>query len=135
MYLSELWHIFHDELDLDGNGHLDPTELQAALIKAGQCYQNCRRVLITYLRTFQGIEPSPAKIDDFMLSISSQPHSQNITFSEFRDFFLLLPRKVSPAEIYRYYELRKYMGDDGRGAARVNMEGDKNTDLLSSYGC
>uniref|UniRef100_A0A8H8CJZ1 EF-hand domain-containing protein n=1 Tax=Psilocybe cubensis TaxID=181762 RepID=A0A8H8CJZ1_PSICU len=107
----ELWHIFHDELDLDGNGHLDPTELRAALKKAG-------------------IEPSPAKINDFMLSISSEPHSQNITFSEFRDFFLLLPRKVSPAEIYRYYELRKYMGDDGRGAARVNMEGDKNTALV-----
>jgi len=24
---TELWHVFHDELDLDGNGHLDAEEL------------------------------------------------------------------------------------------------------------
>ena len=34
-YRPELWHIFHDELDLDGNGHLDPKELHSALSKAG----------------------------------------------------------------------------------------------------
>ena len=34
-YRPELWHIFHDELDLDGNGHIDPKELQSALSKAG----------------------------------------------------------------------------------------------------
>lgn len=71
----------------------------------------------------QGIESNPSKIDDFMASVSSGPHSRNITFSEFRDFFLLLPRKISPAEIYQYYQLRKFLGDDGRGPARVNMEG------------
>lgn len=59
-----------------------------------------------------------------MTFLTSSPHSHTITFTEFRDFLLLLPRKVSPAEIYRYYELKKFMGDDGRGgAARVNMEG------------
>jgi len=31
----ELWTIFHDELDLDGNGHLDSEELRIALSKAG----------------------------------------------------------------------------------------------------
>lgn len=31
----ELWTIFHDELDLDGNGHLDSEELHTALSKAG----------------------------------------------------------------------------------------------------
>ena len=31
----ELWRIFHDELDLDGNGHLDADELASALQKAG----------------------------------------------------------------------------------------------------
>jgi hypothetical protein len=25
--------------------------------------------------------------------------------------------------LFRYYEVRKFLGDDGRGAARVNMEG------------
>lgn len=58
-----------------------------------------------------------------MASVSTVEHSPHITFDEFRNFFILLPRKISPAEIYKYYEMRKYMGDDGRGAARVNMEG------------
>ena len=35
MYSSELWHIFHDELDVDGNGHLDANELSLALDRAG----------------------------------------------------------------------------------------------------
>ncbi|KAF8165282.1 mitochondrial carrier [Crassisporium funariophilum] len=101
----ELWHIFHDELDLDENGRLDQKELHSALSKAG-------------------IELMPSTISEFILSLSTEPHSQHINFDEFRDFFILLPRKVSPAEIYRYYEVKKYMGEDGRGAARVNMEGD-----------
>jgi solute carrier family 25 phosphate transporter 23/24/25/41 len=33
--LEELWHIFHSELDLNGNGHLDAEELGLALRKAG----------------------------------------------------------------------------------------------------
>lgn len=32
---EELFRVFHNELDLDGNGHLDATELRAALAKAG----------------------------------------------------------------------------------------------------
>lgn len=55
--------------------------------------------------------------------LASSPHSHAISFPEFRDFLLLLPRKVSTKEIFRYYEVRKYMGADGRGAARVTMEG------------
>jgi hypothetical protein len=39
-FSSELWHIFHDELDLDGNGQLDQGELQSALSKAG-AYHYC----------------------------------------------------------------------------------------------
>ncbi len=56
------------------------------------------------------------------LTPDAQPHA-SVTFSEFRDFLLLLPRKVSPAEIYRYYQMNKYLGDDGKGVARVTMEG------------
>ena len=37
--ILELWTIFHDELDLDGNGHLDSEELSLALDKAGQLTQ------------------------------------------------------------------------------------------------
>lgn len=59
-----------------------------------------------------------------MTFLASSPHSHAISFQEFRDFLLLLPRKASPEEIFRFYEVKKFMGDDGRGAARVNMEGE-----------
>ncbi|KAH0587640.1 hypothetical protein H2248_006408 [Termitomyces sp. 'cryptogamus'] len=101
----ELWSIFHDELDLDGNGHLDAQELSLALGKAG-------------------INLSQTMLSDFMNTLTSSPHSQAISFAEFRDFLLLLPRKASPVEIYQYYEVSKFMGDDGRGPARLTMEGD-----------
>ncbi|KAF8517770.1 mitochondrial carrier [Gautieria morchelliformis] len=102
---AELWTIFHDELDLDNNGHLDAAELAEALGNAG-------------------ITLTPATLSDFMTFLTSSPHSHAISFPEFRDFLLLLPRHASTTEIYRYYEVRKFLGDDGRGAARVNMEGD-----------
>ncbi|KAF9464486.1 mitochondrial carrier domain-containing protein [Collybia nuda] len=101
----ELWSIFHDELDLDGNGHLDARELTLALSKAG-------------------IKLSPKTLSEFMTTLTSSPHSHTVSFAEFRDFLLLLPRKASPAEIFQYYEVSKFMGDDGRGVARVTMEGD-----------
>lgn len=101
----ELWSIFHDELDLDGNGHLDARELTLALSKAG-------------------INLSQKTLSEFMTTLTSSPHSRAISFTEFRDFLLLLPRKASPAEIYQFYEVNKFMGDDGRGPARVTMEGD-----------
>ncbi|KAI0045310.1 mitochondrial carrier [Auriscalpium vulgare] len=101
----ELWHTFHDELDLDNNGHLDAEELAVALQKAG-------------------ITLSPSTLSDFMTYLTASPHSHSISFAEFRDFLLLLPRKVSTVEIYQFYEVRKFLGDDGRGAARVTMEGD-----------
>ncbi|KAI0284382.1 mitochondrial carrier [Russula aff. rugulosa BPL654] len=102
---AELWNIFHNELDLDSNGHLDAEELTVALRKAG-------------------VRVSSSTLSDFMTSLTASPHSHSISFQEFRDFLLLLPRRVSTKEIYRFYEVRKFLGDDGRGAARVTMEGD-----------
>ncbi|KAI0322512.1 mitochondrial carrier [Amylostereum chailletii] len=101
----ELWRIFHDELDLDGNGHLEADELTIALQKAG-------------------IRLTPSTLSDFMTYLTASPHSHAISFQEFRNFLLLLPRKVSTKEIYQFYEVRKFLGDDGKGAARVTMEGD-----------
>ncbi|KAF9075717.1 mitochondrial carrier [Rhodocollybia butyracea] len=101
----ELWNIFHNELDIDGNGRLDEKELDAALRKSD-------------------IVLPPAALEEFMAFLTATPHSRPITFSEFRDFFLLLPRKISPEELLRYYQVTKFLGDDGRGAARVTMEGD-----------
>lgn len=66
---------------------------------------------------------TPSTLSEFMTFFTSSNHSHAITFPEFRDFLLLLPRKVSTAEIYRWYEVRKFLGDDGRGAARVTMDG------------
>lgn len=60
---------------------------------------------------------------EFMTSLTSSPHSHAISFSEFRDFFLLLPREASTTEIYRYYEVKRSASGDARGAARVTMEG------------
>jgi solute carrier family 25 phosphate transporter 23/24/25/41 len=58
-----------------------------------------------------------------MSSLTASPHSHLISFAEFRDFFLLLPRKASTQEFYQYYEVKKRLDSDNRGAARVNMEG------------
>lgn len=72
---------------------------------------------------FPGITLRPSTLTDFMTYLTWSPHSHMINFREFRDFLLLLPRKASAAEIYQYYEVKRFMGDDGRGAARVTMEG------------
>ncbi|KAK7470582.1 hypothetical protein VKT23_002006 [Stygiomarasmius scandens] len=102
---TELWNIFHNELDLDGNGTLDSQELDSAFRKSG-------------------IVLSSAALSEFMAFLASAPHPRSIRFDDFRDYFLLLPHKISPAEIYKYYEMTKFLGDDGRGPARVTMEGD-----------
>lgn len=70
-----------------------------------------------------GVRVSPLILSDFMISLTASPHSHAISFQEFRDFLLLLPRRASTKEIYRFYEVRRFLGDDGRGAARVTMEG------------
>lgn len=102
---AELWSVFHDELDLDGNGYLDSEELRIALSKAG-------------------IKLSSAGLAEFMMALTSSPHPHAVNFREFSNFLLLLPRKPSPSEIYRYYKCRRFMGDVGHGAARETMEGD-----------
>ena len=69
-----------------------------------------------------GIELSLSTASEFIMSLSAEPHSSHISFGEFRDFFILLSRKISPAEIYQYYEVKKYT-DSGRGPARSKVEG------------
>lgn len=66
------------------------------------------------------MELTPSMLSEFMTSLSSKTSSDHITFGEFRDFLILLPRRASPSEIYRYFQVRKFMGD---GPARVSMEG------------
>ncbi|KAI6034272.1 mitochondrial carrier domain-containing protein [Pisolithus microcarpus] len=64
---AELWSVFHDELDLDGNGYLDSEELRIALSKAG-------------------IKLSSADLAEFMMALTSSPHPHAVNFREFRRF-------------------------------------------------
>lgn len=70
-----------------------------------------------------GITLSPIALAEFITFLTQSPHSHVINFQQFRDFVLLLPRKASTPEIYQYYEVKRLMGYDGRGPARVTMEG------------
>jgi solute carrier family 25 phosphate transporter 23/24/25/41 len=122
---SELWHIFH-ELDLDRNGQLEAEELRSALKKSGiysWFYRIQQPTRLTACFICSGIQMTPEAFSEFMFSLSVSAHSRHVSFAEFRDFLLLLPRKASPEEIYRYYEVKRLLGDDGRGPARVTMEG------------
>jgi hypothetical protein len=80
-------------------------------------------LLLPLIFSHIGIKMSPGTLADFMTTLTASPHSHLISFTEFRDFLLLLPRKASTREIYRYYEVRRSLDPDHRGAARVNMEG------------
>lgn len=94
---------------------LDITEIRSALDRAG-------------------IELPPASLDDFIASLSSStrtsdPHAPGtstwyshdppppsyITWPEFRDYLLLLPRQPSVNEIFRFYQVRKAFGLFGIG--------------------
>lgn len=101
-------------------GHLDERELDLALRKAGQ-FSSSSMAFLAYLA---GIILTPSTLVDFMVFLTSSSHSHAVSFTEFRDFLLLLPRKVSAAEIYQYYEMKRFLGDDGKGVARVTMEGE-----------
>ncbi|ORX36264.1 mitochondrial carrier domain-containing protein [Kockovaella imperatae] len=114
----DLWEIFQD-LDRNGDGRLDVNDMRAALAKSG-------------------IEITPATAQDlvsFLASGSSSEASEDmyITFQEFRDFLIMLPRKATPFEIYKFYQVRKRFSD-GRGAARVDKEGDLNVSFPKSQG-
>jgi solute carrier family 25 phosphate transporter 23/24/25/41 len=131
-----LWDTFQD-LDKNGDGRLDSTDMRAALSRSG-------------------IDLSSSTVQDIVRSLASgsqfgQPGKDGsgdevyITFGEFRDFLIMLPRKATPFEIYKcespsklslrwvgeadelviVYQVRKRFSD-GRGAARVDKEGDIN---------
>lgn len=119
----ELWTIFHDELDLDGNGHLDSEEVRVALSKAGASFlRSCASSSCsTEGNAREGIQLAPANQAQFMTFLASSPDSHTVTFRDFRDVLLLLPRQVSPAEIYRFY--MALVGADARGATKMKMKG------------
>ncbi|CAD6983561.1 unnamed protein product [Tilletia controversa] len=129
---SELYTIFQD-IDKNGDGIVDIGEIRAALERAG-------------------IDLGSAPLEDFTACLASARYypsppvsgpsegSLYVTFPEFRDYLLLLPRKATMPEIFRFYQVRKAFGlfvEGGvfeelgrgwgrtkRGAAVVNFDGD-----------
>jgi solute carrier family 25 (mitochondrial phosphate transporter), member 23/24/25/41 len=67
-----------------------------------------------------GIKHSPSHVSQFIENLASSPRSEFITFTEFRNFLLFLPRKPSPAEIYQYYNVRRHIVHEDSAA---NVEG------------
>ena len=123
----ELYKIFV-EMDRNCDMKLDVQEIRTALDRAG-------------------IDVPQISLDDFIASLTSTRTSAHasgektyVTFPEFRDYLLLLPRKPSVPEIFRFYQVRKAFGLFGmggifaelavgwgkteRGAAAVNFDGD-----------
>ncbi|KDN48537.1 hypothetical protein K437DRAFT_255514 [Tilletiaria anomala UBC 951] len=134
----ELYAIFN-ELDKNGDMRLDVQEIRAALDRAG-------------------LDVPPMSLEDFIASLASSRVQGNqypypprrsgvketdkpyVSFPEFRDYLLLLPRKPSVSEIFRFYQVRKTFGlfrEGGifaelasswgkheRGASAVNLDGD-----------
>ncbi|GAC97029.1 hypothetical protein PHSY_004613 [Pseudozyma hubeiensis SY62] len=123
----ELYKIFV-EMDRNADMQLDVQEIRAALDRAG-------------------IDVPQISLDDFVASLTSTRTSGHasgektyVTYPEFRDYLLLLPRKPSVPEIFRFYQVRKAFGLFGmggifaelsvgwgtteRGAAAVNFDGD-----------
>ncbi|KOS12949.1 mitochondrial carrier [Malassezia pachydermatis] len=118
------------EIDTNKDGMLDEEDIQAAFDKAG-------------------IRMTHVVLDDFIASIASsgvqdvkELHARDlyVTFPEFRDYLLLLPRKPTVPEIFRFYQVRKAvglfgtegifaelgaaMGKTARGVTHVNFDGD-----------
>ncbi|PWN20581.1 mitochondrial carrier [Microstroma glucosiphilum] len=105
----ELYKIFC-ELDRNGDMRLDAAEVRQSLNRAG-------------------IDLPPASLEDFIASLSSStrtsnphehwtlPDTQNayISWPEFRDYLLLLPRRTTVTEIFRFYQVRKAYGLFGVG--------------------
>ena len=125
----ELYNLFYD-MDTEHDGVLSDDEIRAAFDKAG-------------------IRINDTILDDFIASLASggvqdvkELHGNDlyVTFPEFRDYLLLLPRRPTLSEIYHFYKVRKVVGLFGsegifaelganfgktaRGVTSVNFDGD-----------
>ncbi|WWC98941.1 hypothetical protein V866_005835 [Kwoniella sp. B9012] len=118
---KELWDIFQD-LDKNGDGRLDATEMRAALSRSGV---DVTPATTSDLVQFLASHPAENGVStrETRNPSSPEPGDMYITFAEFRDFLIMLPRKATPFEIYKFYQVKKRTSD-GRGAARVDKEGD-----------
>lgn len=88
-----MWDTFQD-LDKNGDGRLDAVEMRAALSRSG-------------------IDITPATVEDLVRHLAHgltdalpkkstlSQEDMYITFGEFRDFLIMLPRRATPFEIYK----------------------------------
>jgi len=90
-------------MDRNGDGVLDVAEMNNALKQSG-------------------VQLNPATVRDIVRILSGN-NSSTVTFPEFRDFLLMLPRTATPNEIWKFYQVHKRFSD-GRGAARVDKDGE-----------
>ncbi|KAI8094098.1 mitochondrial carrier domain-containing protein [Thamnidium elegans] len=88
---NELWKLFK-KLDRSGEGQLDPTDLQIALLRAG-------------------MEIPETDVVNFMQLMDIDGNGL-IDFNEFKNFLLLLPQ-TNMCEMYRYYESSTQLNQDG----------------------
>ncbi|WFD01321.1 hypothetical protein MYAM1_004083 [Malassezia yamatoensis] len=129
MQERQLYRLFH-ELDTNHDGVLQPEEIRAGFEQAG-------------------LHPSDLVLRDFVASLASSGVSDvselecdglDVSFPEFRDYLLLMPRKPSIQDIFRFYQVRKAVGLFGnegifgelgagwgktqRGASALTLDGD-----------
>lgn len=108
---SQLWDIFQD-LDKNGDGRLDATEMRAALSRSGiDITQATVTDLVRFLASGARFSPAArrlqqsgneaAALDRPAGSAVAGVDEMYITFKEFRDFLIMLPRKATPFEIYK----------------------------------
>lgn len=98
---KELWDIFQ-ELDHNADGRLDAQEMRAALARSG-------------------VDVTPATVSDLVHFLASHSNKEGLpkgarqegseeglylTFADFRDFLIMLPRKATPFEIYKCKHIR-----------------------------
>ncbi|ORY83515.1 mitochondrial carrier domain-containing protein [Leucosporidium creatinivorum] len=104
---KELWRVFV-ELDVDGDMRLRKEEVREA----------CRRA---------GVEVKDSMLEEFIRAVDKN-NDGAISFDEWRDFLLLLPRPTSMSEIFKYYQTHRLhrpsmsrLNQDGDGASSANQ--------------
>lgn len=129
------------ELDKNGDGRLDAPEMRAALSRAGI---DITPATVTDLVRFlaNGAEQKGANVGvghggkSHVANVSSRD-DMYITFQEFRDFLIMLPREATPFEIYKCESTRAQLWrEKGRGTGRVLLGafGDLSLRLARSVG-
>lgn len=88
------------ELDKNADGRLDATEMRAALSRSGiDITPSTADDLVRFLAS--GASDSGSGSSKSTQSAGPSEKDMYITFAEFRDFLIMLPRKATPFEIYK----------------------------------